>query len=470
MKIRVNGAERDLGDVDPSTPLLWVLRDELALTGTKFGCGRGLCGACTVHVGGVAMRSCMLPVQAVQAEVTTIEGLSQDGDHPVQQAWRELCVPQCGYCQSGSDHVGVRVAGGQRQALRRGHRRRDGRQHLPLRHLPAHPRGDPQGRGRCEVTSLDSQGVDRRSLLRGLVSGGALVLGANLASTQLLSAQALGASSTGLPAEPLQPSIWLSIADDGALRIWAHRSEMGTGIRTSLPMVVADELGANWDRVTIEQALGDARYGSQNTDGSRSIRRFYTGMRQAGAAARMLLERAAANAWGVDASQCEVRDHAVHGPGGKQLGFGELVAKARELDVPKKGELVFRKPEQRRYVFGSSDTKKIVRGWLCNEGCEDADVTLTLTRLSGGVTVVPATVTRCIPAGGKVRLRLDANRGALELVWRYDVTCTPKDPLHLHPLRRRRASCLTSRRAGARSRSPRKTACSATCATPPASQ
>ena len=101
MKIRVNGVERDLGDIDPATPLLWALRDELQLTGTKFGCGRGLCGACTVHIGGVAMRSCLLPVQSVQAEVTTIEGLSTDGSHPVQQAWKELCVPQCGYCQPG---------------------------------------------------------------------------------------------------------------------------------------------------------------------------------------------------------------------------------------------------------------------------------------------------------------------------------------------------------------------------------
>ncbi|MCB9876908.1 MAG: (2Fe-2S)-binding protein [Planctomycetes bacterium] len=101
VKINVNGVERDLGNLDPMTPLLWVLRDELQLTGTKFGCGAGHCGACTVHLGGVAMRSCQLPVMAVQAPVTTIEGLSADGSHPVQQAWRELCVPQCGYCQSG---------------------------------------------------------------------------------------------------------------------------------------------------------------------------------------------------------------------------------------------------------------------------------------------------------------------------------------------------------------------------------
>ncbi|MCR9245079.1 MAG: (2Fe-2S)-binding protein [bacterium] len=101
MKITVNGTEHDLGEIDPTTPLLWVLRDELGLTGTRFGCGKGLCGACTVHLGGAPTRSCLLPVQAVTAEITTIEGLSKNGDHPVQESWRELCVPQCGYCQSG---------------------------------------------------------------------------------------------------------------------------------------------------------------------------------------------------------------------------------------------------------------------------------------------------------------------------------------------------------------------------------
>ncbi len=89
-------------DVDASTPLLWVLRDELGLTGTKFGCGIGQCGACTVHLDGKAVRTCILPVSAVAGtEITTIEGLSQNGDHPVQQAWVEHSVPQCGYCQSG---------------------------------------------------------------------------------------------------------------------------------------------------------------------------------------------------------------------------------------------------------------------------------------------------------------------------------------------------------------------------------
>ncbi len=89
-------------DVDPDMPLLWVLRDELNLRGTKFGCGKALCGACTVHLNGAAIRSCVLPVSAtVGAKIQTIEGLSEDGSHPVQQAWMEMDVPQCGYCQAG---------------------------------------------------------------------------------------------------------------------------------------------------------------------------------------------------------------------------------------------------------------------------------------------------------------------------------------------------------------------------------
>ncbi len=89
-------------DASPDTPLLWVLRDHLGLTGTKYGCGMALCGACTVHVDGVAMRSCILPLRATEGKsITTIEGLSQGRNHPVQRAWIELDVPQCGYCQSG---------------------------------------------------------------------------------------------------------------------------------------------------------------------------------------------------------------------------------------------------------------------------------------------------------------------------------------------------------------------------------
>ena len=99
--LNINGAQHEI-DVDPTTPMLWVLRDHLKMVGTKYGCGIAQCGACTVHLGENAVRSCQLPVSAVaDQKITTIEGLSENGDHPVQKAWLEVDVPQCGYCQAG---------------------------------------------------------------------------------------------------------------------------------------------------------------------------------------------------------------------------------------------------------------------------------------------------------------------------------------------------------------------------------
>jgi len=101
IELTINGAKHQL-DVSAEMPLLWALRDIIKLTGSKYGCGKGLCGACTVHIDGEATRSCVLPVSAaVGKQVTTIEGLSENADHPLQQAWMDLNVPQCGYCQSG---------------------------------------------------------------------------------------------------------------------------------------------------------------------------------------------------------------------------------------------------------------------------------------------------------------------------------------------------------------------------------
>lgn len=101
IQLNINGVQREV-DVDPATPLLWVLREHLDLVGTKYGCGIAMCGACTVHLNGTAVRSCSLPVSAIGDQpVTTIEGLSENGDHPVQKAWIQHDVAQCGYCQAG---------------------------------------------------------------------------------------------------------------------------------------------------------------------------------------------------------------------------------------------------------------------------------------------------------------------------------------------------------------------------------
>ena len=101
-QLRINGETHEV-DAEESTPLLWVIREQLGMTGTKYGCGIAVCGACTIHIDGKSVRSCVMPLSSVGegAEITTIEGLSESGDHPVQQAWAELDVPQCGYCQPG---------------------------------------------------------------------------------------------------------------------------------------------------------------------------------------------------------------------------------------------------------------------------------------------------------------------------------------------------------------------------------
>jgi len=187
-------------------------------------------------------------------------------------------------------------------------------------------------------------GLSRRGFLAGLAAG-SVVLAANTGYAGMVRQLAPGQEL------PFEPDLFVAIAPDGIVSILAHRSEMGTGIRTALPVVVADEMGARWDKVVIRQAIGDARLGSQNTDGSRSVRRFFDRMRVAGATARVLLERAAASVWGVDAAECAAAEHAVvHGPSGKRLEFAELVATARTLELPGEDELVFRKPSERRYI------------------------------------------------------------------------------------------------------------------------
>ncbi len=202
--------------------------------------------------------------------------------------------------------------------------------------------------------------VSRRGFL-GSVSAGSLVLITNLSGTEAVAAMPQDGDAA------FDPDLFVSIATDGTVTIVTHRSEMGTGIRTALPMVVADEMEADWDRVKLEQALGDNRYGSQNTDGSRSIRRFFDRMRQAGATARTMLEQAAAKKWGVDVSECKAKHHKVeHVGSSKSLDFGELVEIAGSLKVPDAKGLKFKNVDQRKYIgkskFPIADIDDIVTG------------------------------------------------------------------------------------------------------------
>ena len=180
--------------------------------------------------------------------------------------------------------------------------------------------------------------VSRRGFLGTAFGAGALVLGVQINEVE-------GATPAWMP------SVYLGIEPNGTAVIVAHRSEMGTGIRTVLPMVVADELEADWKKVRIEQALGDVKYGSQNTDGSCSIRDFYDAMRAAGATVRLMLEQSAAKKWNVPVSECKGQNHfVVHAKSGKKAGYGELVKVASTLPVPKKGEWTLKPESEFRYI------------------------------------------------------------------------------------------------------------------------
>ncbi|MFM2126061.1 MAG: hypothetical protein RL328_2512 [Acidobacteriota bacterium] len=184
--------------------------------------------------------------------------------------------------------------------------------------------------------------VSRRGFLNGIFSTGALILSAQVLPESLTAAEVDNAA--------WHPSVYLGINPDGTVIALTHRSEMGTGIRTSLPMVLADELEADWKRVKIEQGIGDKKYGDQNTDGSCSIRDFYTAFREAGASARLMLERAAAQKWNVPAGECKATLHQVVHKSGKKAGYGELVAIAAKLPVPVKADLKLKSPAEFRYI------------------------------------------------------------------------------------------------------------------------
>ena len=203
--------------------------------------------------------------------------------------------------------------------------------------------------------------VSRRGFIAGL-SAGSFVLMARVASGQDVALVAPNAASV----EEFAPDFFVSIAPDSTVTILAHRSEMGTGIRTGLPRVVADELEANWDRVVIEQAPGDKKLGDQNTDGSNSIRFFFKRMRVAGATARTMLEQAAAQKWSVDAKDCYAEDHQIkHRGSDRTAKFGELVSIAQTLAVPEPDTLKLKPRDKWRYIGKDSpmvDLDDIVTG------------------------------------------------------------------------------------------------------------
>jgi isoquinoline 1-oxidoreductase subunit beta len=202
--------------------------------------------------------------------------------------------------------------------------------------------------------SIRTSGVEnlsRRKVLKGLGLAGSFVLAA-----PVMSRPAFAAYETGAGKMPhgtvVDPKVFVAIAPDGIVTIVAHRSEMGTGVRTSLPLVVAEEMDADWARVRVQQAPGDeVKYGNQDTDGSRSTRHYLIPMRQIGASARTMLEQAAAKRWGVPASELKAVNHEiVHEASGRKIGFGELAADAAKEPVPALDSLKLKDPSTFRYL------------------------------------------------------------------------------------------------------------------------
>ena len=209
------------------------------------------------------------------------------------------------------------------------------------------------------------ENVSRRGFLKGLAAAGALVLGAYYVP-EILRRHDSGSVRTDADNATLHPNVFVGVETDGTVWIVAHRSEMGTVIRTTLPMVLADELDADWKRVKIDQAIGDPRYGDQNTDGSHSVRSFFDVVRLSGATARLMLIRAAAQQWGVPVSECQTDLHAVvHSSSGRRLGYGELATAASKLPVPKKDEVQLKSKSAWRYIgkgMTSYDLTDLVTG------------------------------------------------------------------------------------------------------------
>src|SRR5882724_3744042 len=341
------------------------------------------------------------------------------------------------------DHVRGRAAEAHAEADRQADRRGDGRQHLPLRDLLAYPRRDQasRGQGRCAMSapvvdrvlrsvsddSVVLANVSRRRFLKGMSLGGLVLAVGYPSAASAQEPKKYGAD--GMPNGWVDnPLAFVSITEDGTVTIVCHRSEMGQGVRTGMPMIVADELEADWKRVRVAQAAGDEKkFGNQDTDGSRSTRHFFEPMRRCGAAARAMLEAAAADRWKVPVSEVAAKNHeVVHRPTGRRLGYGALAKAAASQPVPARASLRLKDPKDFRYI--GKGQLKLVDALDIATGKAQYGID---TRLDG---MLYAVVARPPVLGGKVASVDDAEAlkvpGVVKVV---QIESSPP-PVHFNPL------------------------------------
>ena len=327
--LNVNGKPMSV-DVPGDMPLLWVLRDVLNLKGTKFGCGIGQCGACTVHLGGQAVRSCQTPVSAVNGcRSRRSRACSTDGTHPLQRAWMEIDVPQCGYCQAGQIMSAAALLAAKPRPTDADI---DTAMNGNICRCATYVRiraGDPSGRRdwRGTRSTLDARGQAGGRSRRGrhgrcawsrspFVSARQRARGWRLDARRLLrSGRRRARAGTAAPPPALTPSAFISIGADGIVTIIAKNPEIGQGVKTSLPMLIAEELDVEWKNVT--RRAGAAR--STRKYGPQTRRRQHRDAEQLGSAApgrrrraRRCSIAAAAQTWSVPESECTTAAGRVH--------------------------------------------------------------------------------------------------------------------------------------------------------------
>ena len=325
---------------EPDTPLLWVVRDELKLKGTKFGCGIAMCGACTVHIDGVATRACITPVSTVAGKsITTIEGLATDAGKALQKAWVDEQVPQCGYCQSGQI---MQAAGFLEKTPNPTDQQITDAMNGNLCRCMAYTRirkaiKTAASGGEVLVMAMRADKlqstVTRRTFLASSASAG-LVMGLGVVLPGCSKEEVASEIASGGNSASFAPSMWFEIDGNGGIMMNIPKAEMGQHVGTALARIIADELGASWDDVDFVHADSHEQWGKlipgvslgDVTGGSWSVFTSFTTISQAGAAGRTILRDAGAAMLGVDPADCTVEDSLVSA-NGKHVSFAEIVSK-----------------------------------------------------------------------------------------------------------------------------------------------